>query len=356
MVNRFEQITLSVTRWILILTVAITTLLMLLLFLYIGVDNIRSQQNKDQDDGRILPEISRVFEAPELSPVEEFAQREKAAQCQESYQSKIDDANTQLELTSKNARKSSREIKNRYAELLAKEDNSPREISKLIKDQQAEAEENCNNSQKAQSEILAGLDDDAKQLSERFGVEVSSCAINEFENLYPLPTECKDQKEVIDVVASNLREAYPSDCGLNGRGSKFGIYDTLVRIYDNVEEATSSDYVNYYFENLAPYTNDLKNYFSEQQDQLESANQLNSDSVDILCDDLTEYIANDIDMAISSYDAAKLQKALALEEVDSAFSEMIATYSGWILPFFLIFLISISLLIAYFAFERHLRK
>ena len=59
-------------------------------------------------------------------------------------------------------------------------------------------------------------------------------------------------------------------------------------------------------------------------------------------------------MAISAYDDAELEKAL--EEVDSAFSEMIASYSGWILPFFLIFLISIATLIAYFAFERHLRK
>jgi hypothetical protein len=121
-----------------------------------------------------------------------------------------------------------------------------------------------------------------------------------------------------------------------------------------MEKSTSTDFVNYYFENLESYTNDLQEYFSGQQDQLESVNQLNSDSVDILCDDLTDYISDDIDMALSSYDAAEIENAL--NEGASEIDGMLTAYSSYAIPAFIVFLISISLLIAYFAFERHLRK
>ena len=122
MINRILQLVenfiLAIGRWVLNISAVLIIVVGVFGTLYLGLVYLTaSPDNIDR------PEIETTFDEPERNPVEAADRKRRISEAKESFDSKMQDAYTQIDLTSGNARNRDREIRSDYAELIRKPEN-----------------------------------------------------------------------------------------------------------------------------------------------------------------------------------------------------------------------------------------
>lgn len=304
------------------------------------------------------PEIRNAFTPPEEGPIERQDRLKRLAEAQNSFESKENDALEQVRLASKSARDTSREITERYNQLMVKDENSAiKRLTELASDRETEFGSNCD---AAARKIDSASKDLEASLVKIAGIhqvdpkDISSEHGERLERTIRLPRQCDVFDKVIVAIAANFAEAYPSSFGLSGENSKMQLRSDLSERYEILKYATDEDYTAQVFQAAIAFSDDVKRHYVKEQIQLDNRNMLTVESAGLLSDTITAatdaYLADAL-FAFEDYEKRKLE-ALTNFATDKLVSvtAMSSALVLWAV------LIGIMLLLVVFAMERHQRK
>ena len=104
MLSFVEKIILAIGRWVLNISAVLIIVVGVFGTLYLGLVYLTASP-----DSIDRPEIETSFEEPERNPVEAADRKRRISEAKESFDSKMQDAFNQIDLTSGNARNRDRE-------------------------------------------------------------------------------------------------------------------------------------------------------------------------------------------------------------------------------------------------------
>ena len=233
------------------------------------------------------PTISTTFSTPESDPIEEAAYQERLANARRSFASRAEDSCNQMELRSRDARRTKREIDSRYRERLD-ETEDINERRRVFESQREEYADSCQSTITGNSaevrklgEALADtareFDVDAPDISTTWEPEVLACISN--------LDHCATYGNWTTEVAETLGNALAGDFGCSGPGTKFQLESDVDGVRQFIEDRlASTEDRNAVLDPLRQYTINLSTYYSGRLDGLSLRNQLTEKNAGLLAD------------------------------------------------------------------------
>lgn len=233
------------------------------------------------------PTISTTFSAPDSDPIEEAAYQERLANAKRSFASRGEDSCNQMELRSREARITKREIDSRYRERLD-ESEDIKERRRIFESQRDEYADSCESTIAGNSaevrklgEALADtareFDVDAADISTRWESEVLACISN--------LDHCATYGNWTTEVAETLSGALAGDFGCQGPGTKFALESDVDGVRQIIEDrlyATGDR--NAVLNPIRQYTINLATYYEQRLGELDLRNQLTEKNAGLLAD------------------------------------------------------------------------
>ena len=356
MLNKVESLIITIARWVLVISACILLVFGVFGTLYLGLVNLTASP-----DNISRPDVRTPFVEPERSPVEEADRQRRISEAQESFLSKEDDAYNQLKLTGSNARTRDRDIRTNYGEQIVKPENKGDlgKLSELATFREDSIAENCDEKSSRMAAIVSELEKDLVSIAQIHNVEPTDISTDHKEPLEAygkkqLPRSCEVLSNNLVAISKNLRETYPADWGLGGDETKSKISSMLVEDAENLKEVTDEEFADQALEQLVNYSASLRNYYVPITRELDDRNELTSQTVMIIGEDITAAYREYLKSAYKEWDDYK--KSIRTASDDSlerkAWSAGLLASSG----FFWLCALATLILIAFFAMERHQRS
>jgi hypothetical protein len=356
MLNRIESLIITIARWVLVISACVLLVFGVFGTLYLGLVNLTASP-----DNISRPDVRTPFIEPERSPVEEADRKRRVRDAQKSFSSKEDDAFNQTKLAGENARSRDRDIRTNYGEQIIKPENKGElgKLSELATFREDSIAENCDEKSSRMAAIVSRLDDDLVSIAQDFNVEPTDISTDHKDPLEAygkrqLPRSCEVLSNNLVAISKNLRETYPADWGLGGDETKSKISSMLVEDAENLREGTDEEFANQAMEQLVSYSESLRDYYVPVTRELDDRNELTSQTVMIIGEDITAAYVKYLDSAVKEW--SDYQNSIRTASDDSlarkAWSAGLLASSG----FFWLCALATLILIAFFAMERHQRS
>ncbi len=348
-----ENIILTIGRWVLtiasvliIVVGVLGTLYLAIVFLTASPDNISR------------PDVETSFQEPERNPVEAADRERRIEEAQESFDSKMQDAFTQIDLTSGNARDRDREIRSNYAEQIRKPENKDDlgKLSELAAYRDDSVSENCDEKSRRIAAIVSGVDDDLASIAQIHKVEPEEISVDHKEDLEEsvrLPRSCTVLSNNVAAISKNLRDTYPADWGLGGTETKGIISRVVAQDARELENYTDEEYANEAMDQLVVYSESLRDYYVPVVRELDDRNELTSQTVKIIGDDISVAYDEYLSSVYQQWDDYLISIRTASDDslARKIWAKALLVSSGlyWAVA------LCILILLAFFAMERHQR-
>tara|TARA_B100000989_G_C19504520_1_gene455864 strand:+ start:73 stop:1182 length:1110 start_codon:yes stop_codon:yes gene_type:complete len=357
MINRILQLVenfiLAIGRWVLNISAVLIIVVGVFGTLYLGLVYLTaSPDNIDR------PEIETTFDEPERNPVEAADRKRRISEAKESFDSKMQDAYTQIDLTSGNARNRDREIRSDYAELIRKPENKEDlgKLSELAAFRDNSVSDNCDEKSRQIEAIIFGIEDDLLSIAQIHNVtsdEISTGHAANLERSVRLPKSCTVLSNNVAAISKILRETFPADWGLSGTETKEKISEEVARNARELEQYTDEEFANDAMNKLVNYVESLRDYYVPVTRQLDDRNELTNETVKIIGDDISISYYDYLDSVYEEWDDYLVSIRTASDESQErlAWATALLASSG----IFWAVALSILILLAFFAMERHQR-
>jgi|TARA_X000000950_G_C13903186_1_gene655687 hypothetical protein len=348
-----ENFILAIGRWVLNIVAVLIIVVGVFGTIYLGFVYLTASP-----DSIDRPEIETSFEEPERNPVEAADRKRRISEGKESFDSKMQDAFTQIDLTSGNARNRDREIRSNYAELIRKPENKDDlgKLSELAAFRDNSISDNCDEKSRQIDAIIIGVDDDLISIAQIHNVtreEISIGHASVLRKSVRLPKSCTVLSNNVAAISKILRETYPADWGLGGTKTKEKISEQVARDARELEQYTDEEFANAAMEKLVNYVESLRDYYVPVTRQLDDRNELTNETVKIIGDDITVSYNGYLDSVYKQWKdyLVSIKTASDKSQERLAWATALLTGSGiyWAVA------LSILILLAFFAMERHQR-
>ena len=353
MLSFVEKIILAIGRWVLNISAVLIIVVGVFGTLYLGLVYLTASP-----DSIDRPEIETSFEEPERNPVEAADRKRRISEAKESFDSKMQDAFTQIDLTSGNARNRDREIRSDYAELIRKPENKDDlgKLSELAAFRDNSISDNCDEKSRQIDAIISGVDDDLISIAQIHNVtreEISIGHASVLRKSVRLPRSCTVLSNNVAAITKILRETYPADWGLGGTETKEKISEEVARDAREIEEFTDAAFANQAMDELVNYAESLRDYYVPVTRQLDDRNELTNETVRIIGDDITISYNGYIESVYQQWEDYLIEIRTASDESQErlAWATALLASSG----IFWAIALCILILLAFFAMERHQR-
>lgn len=353
MLSFVEKIILAIGRWVLNISAVLIIVVGVFGTLYLGLVYLTASP-----DSIDRPEIETSFEEPERNPVEAADRKRRISEAKESFDSKMQDAFTQIDLTSGNARNRDREIRSDYAELIRKPENKDDlgKLSELAAFRDNSISDNCDEKSRQIDAIISGVDDDLISIAQIHNVtreEISIGHASVLRKSVRLPRSCTVLSNNVAAITKILRETYPADWGLGGTETKEKISEEVARDAREIEEFTDAAFANQAMDELVNYAESLRDYYVPVTRQLDDRNELTNETVRIIGDDITISYNSYIESVYQQWEDYLIEIRTASDESQErlAWATALLASSG----IFWAIALCILILLAFFAMERHQR-
>ena len=353
MLSFVEKIILAIGRWVLNISAVLIIVVGVFGTLYLGLVYLTASP-----DSIDRPEIETSFEEPERNPVEAADRKRRISEAKESFDSKMQDAFNQIDLTSGNARNRDREIRRDYAELIIKPENKDDlgKLSELAAFRDNSVSDNCDEKSRQIEAIISGIDDDLIEIAEIHDVtpeEISTGHAEALEKSIRLPRSCTVLSNNVAAISKFLRETYPADWGLGGDETKEKISEEVSRDARELEQITDEEFAKAAMDELVNFAESLRDYYVPVTRQLDDRNELTNETVKIIGDDVTLSYEGYLDSVYKELDDYLIEIRTAKDESQErlAWATALLASSG----IFWAVALCILILLAFFAMERHQR-
>ena len=348
-----ENFILAIGRWVLNISAVLIIVVGVFGTLYLGIVFLTASP-----DNISRPDVEKAFVEPERNPVEAADRERRIGEAQESFDSKMQDAFTQIDLTSGNARDRDREIRSNYAEQIRKPENKGDlgKLSELAAYRDDSISENCEEKSRQIAAIIRGVDDDLLSIAQIHDVEPEEISVDHKEDLegsVRLPRSCTVLSNNVAAISKNLRETYPADWGLGGTETKETISRVVAQDARELENYTDEEFANAAMDQLVVYSESLRDYYVPVVRELDDRNELTNQTVKIIGDDITAAYDAYLDSVYLQWDAylISIQTASDDSQARKIWATALLASSG----LFWAVALAILILLAFFAMERHQR-
>lgn len=356
MLDKIEALIISIARWALVISAYILLVFGVLGTLYLGLVNLTASPEKIS-----RPDVRTSFVEPERTPIEEADRQRRISEAQESFDSKEEDAYNQLKLTGSNARTRDRDIRTNYGEQIIKPENKgdSGKLSELANFREDSIAENCNEKSRRMAAIVSELEKDLVAIAQIHNVEPTEISTDHKEPLEAygkkqLPRSCEVLSNNLVAISKNLRETFPADWGLGGDETKSKISSMLVADAEYLKEVTDEEFMEQAIEQLVNYSASLRNYYVPITRELDDRNELTSQTVMIIGEDIRVAYGDYLSSVYDEWDDYQESIRTASDDYieSKAWSTGLLASSG----FFWLCVLAALILIAFFAMERHQRS
>ena len=353
MLSLVEKIILAIGRWVLNISAVLIIVVGVFGTLYLGLVYLTASP-----DSIDRPDVETTFVEPERNPVEAADRERRIAEAKESFDSKMQDAFTQIELTSGNARDRDREIRSNYAEQIRKPENKDDlgKLQELAAYRDNSVSDNCDEKSRQIAAIISGVEDDLISIAEIHNVtpeEISSGHAEALEKSVRLPRSCTVLSNNVAAISKILRETYPADWGLGGTETKEQISRVVAQDAKELEQYTDEEFANAAMDELVNYADSLRDYYVPVTRELDDRNELTSQTVKIIGDDITDaynaYLISTYQQWDDYLESIRTATDESLERRLWASALLASSGIFWAIA------LSILILLAFFAMERHQR-
>ena len=269
-----------------------------------------------------------------------------------------EDANEQIRIANFDARSTDREIRSRYRELFENPENRDdlAKRGRMADRRDVEVAENCTDKSSQHEAVISSIARDLTEIAKLNDVtegEVSVGHIKDLRSRMELPESCTVLSSSVAAVAKILRETYPSDWGFDGEGTKDQIGKELARASERLSDRTDEEYADQVITRMVGFADAAKDYYLPVITELEESNRLTRENVEIVGESITEQVQVYFGNAYDEWDAyqSSIDDARDIAEDRLAWATGLLASSG----IFWAILLSILILVAFFAMERHQR-
>jgi len=362
MIERMERFVITFGRWVLVVSAVVLLVVGIFGSLGLGIVVLTtSPENVSR------PSAGAAFSAPEVSPVEEADRRKRLRVAKKQFSSKLEDSNEQINITNSAASTTDDEIRSRYRELLEKPDNVD-DLSKrgrLADNRDAEVAENCSDKTAQHEAVIASIKQDLTQIANLNDVAENDISVGHEKDLraeFDTPESCDVLSSNVAAVAKILRETYPSDWGFERKpsdrlkaseGTKDRIGKELEYLLKELSASTDDEYADDVITRMVGFADASKDYYLPVIMQLEESNRFTRENVEIVGNSITSQVEGYFGSAYSEWGAYQrsIENARGSSEDRLAWATGLLASSG----IFWSILLSILVLVAFFAMERHQR-
>jgi|GEM_PF-3470654 len=362
MIERMERFVITFGRWVLVVSAVVLLVVGIFGSLGLGIVVLTtSPENVSR------PSAGAAFSAPEVSPVEEADRRKRLRVAKKQFSSKLEDSNEQINITNSAASTTDDEIRSRYRELLEKPDNVD-DLSKrgrLADNRDAEVAENCSDKTAQHEAVIASIKQDLTQIANLNDVAENDISVGHEKDLraeFDMPESCDVLSSNVAAVAKILRETYPSDWGFERKpsdrlkaseGTKDRIGKELEYLLKELSASTDDEYADDVITRMVGFADASKDYYLPVIMQLEESNRFTRENVEIVGNSITSQVEGYFGSAYSEWGAYQrsIENARGSSEDRLAWATGLLASSG----IFWSILLSILVLVAFFAMERHQR-
>ena len=362
MIERMERFVITFGRWVLVVSAVVLLVVGIFGSLGLGIVVLTtSPENVSR------PSAGAAFSAPEVSPVEEADRRKRLRVAKKQFSSKLEDSNEQINITNSAASTTDDEIRSRYRELLEKPDNVD-DLSKrgrLADNRDAEVAENCSDKTAQHEAVIASIKQDLTQIANLNDVAENDISVGHEKDLraeFDTPESCDVLSSNVAAVAKILRETYPSDWGFERKpsdrlkaseGTKDRIGKELEYLLKELSASTDDEYADDVITRMVGFAEASKDYYLPVIMQLEESNRFTRENVEIVGNSITSQVEGYFGSAYSEWGAYQrsIENARGSSEDRLAWATGLLASSG----IFWSILLSILVLVAFFAMERHQR-
>lgn len=353
MIERMERFVITFGRWALVISAVVLLVVGIFGSLGLGVVVLTtSPENVSR------PSAGASFEAPEVSPVELADRRKRLSVAIRQFESKMEDANEQIRITNFDASSTDRGIRSRYRELFENPENRDdlAKRGRMADRRDVEVAENCTDKSSQHEAVISSITQDLTQIAKLNDVtegEVSVGHIKDLRSRMELPESCTVLSSSVAAVAKILRETYPSDWGFDGEGTKDQIGKELAGASERLSDRTDEEYADQVITRMVGFADAAKDYYVPVITELEESNRLTRENVEIVGESITEQVQVYFGNAYDEWDAyqSSIDDARDSAEDRRAWATGLLASSG----IFWAILLSILILVAFFAMERHQR-
>lgn len=362
MIERMERFVITFGRWVLVVSAVVLLVVGIFGSLGLGIVVLTtSPENVSR------PSAGAAFSAPEVSPVEEADRRKRLRVAKKQFSSKLEDSNEQINITNSAAFSTDDEIRSRYRELFEKPDNVD-DLSKrgrLADNRDAEVAENCSDKTAQHEAVIASIKQDLTQIANLNDVAENDISVGHEKDLraeFDTPESCDVLSSNVAAVAKILRETYPSDWGFEripfdrlkaSEGTKDRIGKELEYLLKELSASTDDEYADDVITRMVGFAEASKDYYLPVIMQLEESNRFTRENVEIVGNSITSQVEGYFGSARSEWGAYQrsIENARGSSEDRLAWATGLLASSG----IFWSILLSILVLVAFFAMERHQR-
>lgn len=362
MIERMERFVITFGRWVLVVSAVVLLVVGIFGSLGLGIVVLTtSPENVSR------PSAGASFSAPEVSPVEEADRRKRLRVARKQFSSKLEDSNEQINITNSAAYNTDDEIRSRYRELFEKPDNVD-DLSKrgrLADNRDAEVAENCSDKTAQHEAVIASIKQDLTQIANLNDVAENDISVGHEKDLraeFDTPESCDVLSSNVAAVAKILRETYPSDWGFERKpsdrlkaseGTKDRIGKELEYLLKELSASTDDEYADDVITRMVGFADASKDYYLPVIMQLEESNRFTRENVEIVGNSITSQVEGYFGSAYSEWGAYQrsIENARGSSEDRLVWATGLLASSG----IFWSILLSILVLVAFFAMERHQR-
>ena len=363
MIERMERFVITFGRWVLVISAVVLLVVGIFGSLGLGIVILTtSPENVSR------PSVGASFEKPEVSPVEEADRQKRLRVAKKQFTSKLDDAYEQINITNAAAYNTDDEIRGRYIELFEKPENKD-DLSKrgrLADNRDAEVAENCSDKMAQHEAVIASIKQDLTQIAKLNDVAESDIKVGHEEELraeFDRPESCEVLSSTVAAVAKILRETYPSDWGFELRnnnsrlkaseGTKDRIGKELEVLLRDLSDNTDEEYADEVITRMVGFAQASKDYYLPVIRQLEESNRFTRENVEIVGNSITAQVQGYFRSAYSDWASYQqsIDEAKDISEDRLIWATGLLASSG----VFWAILLSILILVVFFAMERHQR-
>ena len=361
MIERMERFVITFGRWVLVISAVLLLVVGIYGSLGLGVFVLTTSP-----ENVARPSASGSFKAPEISPVEEADRLRRLEVAKKQFGSKMEDAFEQIKITNSDARDTDSEIRSRYRELFEKPENKDdlAKRGRMADGRDAEVAENCTDKMAQQEAIIASISQDLTQianLNEVAEVNISVGHVERLERRRRLPESCDVLSSSVAAVAKILRETYPSDWGFisrdEGLKAKEGTKDRIGKELDDrlsdLAYETDEQYADQVITRMVGFAESAKGYYQPVIMQLEESNRFTRENVEIVGNSITAQVDGNFDNAEEEW----LAYEYSIDDARDVAEDRLAWAGGLLASsgIFWAMLLSVLILVVFFAMERHQR-